>query len=117
MEERKETRSNGRFELPEWETTARHRGGGGKTSKSPDKVDTRTRLTQAFDGLMPAHRKYCGMSRRLACIVFFSILLCLLALILGLAIGLSMKAGYVLHEFQMTADAEALIEPSTKAFH
>lgn len=49
------------------------------------------RLDAKIDRILPPHRKYCGLSRRVACLVVTGILLVLLALILGLSIGLSMR--------------------------
>jgi hypothetical protein len=49
----------------------------------------------AFDRHVPAHRKYCGLSRKIACIVLLAILIAILALIIGLALGLSKRSKYV----------------------
>lgn len=50
---------------------------------------------ERFDNLMPAHRTYLGRSRKVFLIGVGIIFLCLLALILGLGIGLSKKNSYV----------------------
>ena len=48
-----------------------------------------------IDRIFPPHRKYCGLSRRIACFIVAALLLAFLALILGLAIGLSLRNRYV----------------------
>ena len=53
------------------------------------------RLDAKIDKFLPPHRRYCGLSRRLACLIATGILLVLLALVLGLAIGLSLRNGCV----------------------
>ena len=50
-----------------------------------------------FDRVLPGHRKYFGLSRKIVCIAIVVILLLLIALILGLAIGLSKRSRYKLH--------------------
>ena len=80
------------FHLPEWETTARHRG---ETRVPTDqKSSVKERVFLLFDRVMPGHRRYFGFSRKTACIAVLVGLLILLALILGLAIGLSRKSRY-----------------------
>ena len=74
------------FHLPEWETTSRHRG--------EKRSNVKERAFIIFDRVMPGHRKYCGLSRKIVCIAITTTLLLLLALILGLAIGLSQKSRY-----------------------
>ncbi|KAF6217500.1 hypothetical protein HO133_006838 [Letharia lupina] len=78
------------FHLPEWETTARHRGE--KQVQIGKKSGVKERVFLVFDRVMPGHRKYFGFSRKIACIAIFVGLLILLAVILGLAIGLSKKS-------------------------
>lgn len=48
-------------------------------------------MRQRFDARMPPNRRYLGRSRRTILIAFLVALLCFLALVLGLAIGLSRK--------------------------
>lgn len=78
------------FQLPEWETTARHSG---KTQvPTGHKLSIKQRAFLLFDNVMPAHRRYFGFTRKIACIAILVGLLILLALILGLAIGLSRRS-------------------------
>lgn len=80
------------FRLPEWETTARHRG---ETQvQTGQKSGVKERVSLVFDRFMPAHRMYFGFRRKIACVAILVVLLILLALILGLAIGLSRKSRY-----------------------
>ena len=51
----------------------------------------RLRVHEMIENIFPSHRRYCGLSRRWACIVVLVVFLALLALILGLAIGLSLR--------------------------
>ena len=80
------------FNLPEWETTPRHRGE--KHTHTDQKSSVRERAFIILNRFMPGHRKYFGLSRKIACIVILVVLLVSLALILGLAIGLSNKSRY-----------------------
>ncbi len=80
------------FRLPEWETTARHRGE--KHARTGPDPSARERAFIIFDRVVPSHRKYFGLSRKIACIAIIVVLVVLLALILGLAIGLSKKSRY-----------------------
>ena len=81
------------FHLPEWETTARHRGEKQQV-RTGQKSNVKQRVFLLFDRVLPAHRRYFGFSRKIACIAILVALLILLALILGLAIGLSRKSRY-----------------------
>jgi hypothetical protein len=46
-------------------------------------------LSDRFDRILPPHRRYFGRSRRTLLIIILVAFLCLLALIIGLAVGLS----------------------------
>lgn len=52
-------------------------------------------LSDRFDRVLPPHKKYLGRSRRTFLIAIFVAFLCVLALIIGLAVGLSKKSRYV----------------------
>lgn len=54
---------------------------------------TPTTLLQRFDRLIPKSRHYLGHSRRSFLVALLIAFICLLALILGLAIGLTRKGG------------------------
>ena len=91
------------FHLPEWETTARHRG------KRPARTDHKSSVIERglilFDRVIPRHRTYFGFSRKIVCLAAIVVVfLVFLALILGLAIGLSKKSRYASPqpEFHMT---------------
>jgi hypothetical protein len=49
---------------------------------------TRWALADRFDRVLPPHRRYLGRSRRTLLIIILVAFLCLLALIIGLAVGL-----------------------------
>lgn len=80
------------FRLPEWETTARHRGD--KHAETNQTSSVRERAFILIDRIVPSHRKYFGFSRKVICIALLIVILVILALILGLAIGLSKKTRY-----------------------
>jgi hypothetical protein len=76
---------------PEWETPARY----GPVASSPGASPFRRLRTKAaalLDRRMPSHRTYCGLRRRTLLIVAAVVLVALLALIIGLAAGLSARA-------------------------
>lgn len=77
------------FRLPEWETTARHRGD--KHAETNQTSSVRERAFILIDRIVPSHRKYFGFSRKVICVALLIVILVILALILGLAIGLSKK--------------------------
>lgn len=89
MENPKAQRNVEEFRLPEWETTARHRGQ--KQSQTGLKSSVKERAFIIFDRVMPGHRKYLGFKRNIACVAILIAFVVLLAVILGLAIGLSKK--------------------------
>jgi len=50
-------------------------------------------LSDRFDRMMPPHKRYLGRRRRTFLIVLLVAFVCLLALVIGLAVGLSKKSG------------------------
>jgi len=81
------------FNLPEWETSARHR----KERHIPTAAGEgfKDRARGHFNRVMPAHRKYCGLSRKVACIIVLAVSVAIVVLIVGLAAGLSHRSRYV----------------------
>lgn len=51
----------------------------------------RPTMMERFDKVLPAHRTYLGRSRRTFLIILLAAFLCLLALVIGLGVGLSKK--------------------------
>lgn len=92
MENRKDQGNVEEFHLPEWENTARHRGG--RQVQTGQKSGAREQVFLLFDRVVPGHRKYFGFSRKIACTALLVLFVISLALILGLAIGLSRKSRY-----------------------
>lgn len=80
------------FNLPEWETTSRHRG-----DKQPPRAreNLKGKALAHFNHVMPPHRKYWGLSRTLACLVIVVTVVAILVLIIGLAAGLSHHKRYI----------------------
>jgi hypothetical protein len=75
-------------EVPEWEHTGAAVDSGTAT-RAPGST-----LRQKFDSAMPPHKKYLGMKRKVFLLVLLVAFLALLALIIGLAVGLSQKSKY-----------------------
>lgn len=50
-------------------------------------------LKDRFDRVLPPHKRYLGRSRRVFIIALLVAFVCLLALVIGLAVGLSKKSG------------------------
>ncbi|KAK6419192.1 hypothetical protein LTR95_017093 [Oleoguttula sp. CCFEE 5521] len=82
-------------QLPEWE----HENGGAQTqAAAPAKRGLRrvggggAGVSAKLDRVLPPHRRYLGMSRKVFLIVLLAVMLALLALIIGLAAGLSHKS-------------------------
>ena len=82
----------GDFSLPEWETTSRHRG---EKQQSAGTETFAKRAMYHFNRFVPPHQRYCGLSRKIACIALLAILVTILILIIGLAAGLSHRSRYV----------------------
>lgn len=90
MQNSKDQDGVGEFYLPEWETTARHREEEHKGAAHEQTFKDKARAQ--FNHFIPAHRKYCGVSRKIACIILLVVSLAVLVLIIGLAAGLSHKS-------------------------
>ena len=104
MQNHEHQENNEEFHLPEWETTARHRGEKpAHTNGTDHKPSVIERGFMVLDRVVPRHRTYFGFSRKIICTVATVAFLVLLALILGLAIGLSKRSRYALtqHKFLM----------------
>lgn len=83
------------YNLPEWETTSRHRGEKPSAKGSIQWGRSMARIAAFFNYFMPPQRIYCGLSRKSACIILLIVLLTTIALILGLAVGLSNRSRYI----------------------
>ena len=76
--------------MPEWEHT------NGSNSAGPTAQSTRPSLKEKFDTAMPPHKKYLGMKRNIFLLALLAAFLALLALIIGLAVGLTQKSKWVM---------------------
>ena len=73
-------------EVPEWEHTNGTNNAGATTqSVGPN-------LRQKLDSAMPPHKKYLGLKRNIFLLALLAAFLALLALIIGLAVGLTQKS-------------------------
>lgn len=52
-------------------------------------------MSRKLDRVMPSHRKYCGCSRRLLLIFCTVVFVVIMALAIGLGVGLTRGSGYV----------------------
>ena len=73
-------------EVPEWEHT------NGSNSAGLAAQSTKPSLKEKFDTAMPPHKKYLGMKRNIFLLAILAAFLALLALIIGLAVGLTQKS-------------------------
>jgi hypothetical protein len=63
-------------------------------------------LSDRFDRILPPHKRYYGRSRRTLLLAILALFLCLLALVVGLAVGLTRKSGgYVLSHLAFASTA------------
>lgn len=76
---------------------------------------SRWAIADRFDRILPPHRRYFGRSRHTLLIVIGIAFLCLLALIVGLAVGLSGKSKYGFHIWSK-AKTHHVIEPKISPF-
>jgi hypothetical protein len=76
------------FKVFGWELSA-HRPTPPPYSDTTVYASAKPTMAQRFDKVLPPHRKYLGMRRKLFLIVLSVILVVLLALIIGLSVGLS----------------------------
>ena len=74
-----------RFQVPEWE----HNAAIQDQDIAKTRTSTRTGFSTKFNAVVPPHRRYLGMSRKIFLYVLLAVILALLALIIGLAVGLS----------------------------
>jgi hypothetical protein len=87
MKEESTVQSADLAEQGQGKKTRFHRGG----ASGP----TRWALSDRLDRVLPRHKRYCGRSRKTLLIIILVAFLCLLALIIGLAAGLSKHKKYV----------------------
>jgi len=73
------------IQIPEWE-----HAGVKKDGATPQ--PTKTSLGARLDRVLPPHRKYLGMRRKVFLLVLLAGILALVALIIGLAAGLSSRS-------------------------
>lgn len=73
-------------EVPEWEHT------NGSNGARPVTHSAKPSLKEKFDTAMPPHKKYLGMKRNIFLLALLAAFLALLALIVGLAVGLTQKS-------------------------
>ena len=84
-------------QLPEWETPNPHTRNAEKPTLRQEWHDLKSSCSTTFNRLLPPHRRYLGLSRKVFCIGLLAISIALLALILGLSIGLSTSNRYSLY--------------------
>lgn len=80
------------IQIPEWEHAGVQKDGARPTTSLPLKASLGARLDQ----VLPPHRKYLGMRRRMFLLALLATILALLALIIGLAAGLTTRSKSVI---------------------
>ena len=74
------------YQVPEWEHNAAARQ---DEVVAKPRTLTRNSFLTKFDAIVPPHRRYLSMSRKVFLCVLLAVILALFALIIGLAVGLS----------------------------
>ena len=87
------------IQIPEWEHAAVNSNKDGIRAATRPKQSTRAGLSGRLDSVLPPHKRYLGLSRKIFLIVMLAVLLALLALIVGLAVGLTKHSKYGLSSF------------------
>ena len=75
--------------MPEWEHIAAKEHGAQNKANGQPRASTKEVLQRKLDTIMPPHKKYIGLRRDIFLLVLLGAFLALLALIIGLAAGLS----------------------------
>lgn len=78
------------IQIPEWEDAGKSKDGATVAEKSHGA--TRAGFAAKLDHILPPHKRYLGMGRKIFLLVLLAVSLALLALIIGLAVGLSNKS-------------------------
>ena len=77
--------------VPEWEHEAVGKNGDGRKASITPRRFTGVPFSSKLDAILPSHRRYLGMSRKIFLWILLAVILALLALIIGLAVGLGKK--------------------------
>jgi hypothetical protein len=73
------------YQVPEWE----HNVARQDENIAKPRTSAKTGFSNKVDAIVPPHKRYLGMSRKVFLYVLLAVILALLALIIGLAVGLS----------------------------
>ncbi|KAK0284888.1 hypothetical protein LTR35_000223 [Friedmanniomyces endolithicus] len=81
------------IQIPEWDDAAVNKetdakDGNAQSARAPARVG----LSSKLDSILPPHRRYLGLSRKVFLIALLAAILALLALVIGLAAGLSARS-------------------------
>ena len=79
-------------QVPEWEHIAAQKEAGTAVAAPAANTTPGTSWRTQFDARMAPHRRYFGMSRKLFLLVLVGVTIALLALVIGLAAGLTGKS-------------------------
>lgn len=82
---------NKQIQIPEWENAAVNKNSEGLGVSARPRKPFKATFSSKLDSILPPYRRYAGLSRN----VFLWVLLALLALIIGLAVGLTEHSKYV----------------------
>lgn len=81
--------TNNETAVPEWEHIAAKEHGSKQTGDHQARGSTKEAFQRKLDAVMPPHRKYIGLRRNVFLLALLAASLALLALIIGLAVGLT----------------------------
>lgn len=93
-------------QIPEWENAAIGKDANGSATHARPTRSAKAAFTGRLDSVLPPHKRYLGRSRKTFLWVLLAVTLALLALIIGLAIGLTKRASYATYISQCTTNAD-----------
>ena len=87
------------YQVPEWEHNAARQD----ESTAKPRKSTKTTFSTKLDTIIPPHKRYLGMSRKIFLFILLAVILALIALIIGLAVGLSNSRQALLRHYKHEA--------------
>ena len=81
------------IQIPEWDDAAVSKQSDGLNVHSVPGHSIRATFDSKFDAVLPPHKRYLGLRRKMFLWALLAALLAFLALIIGLATGLSRRSG------------------------
>jgi len=91
------------IQIPEWDNNAVNQSKDGNGAATTPQRAFRQGFSSRLDSVMPPHKRYLGLSRKIFLMALLAVLLALLALIIGLAVGLTEHSQYDLRTQMLEA--------------